>query len=43
VQIFQTLVATVSSNLNKTFENDIKTQDKALQINPQNPMAWIEK
>jgi len=28
------------SNLNKAIENDIKIQDKAIEINPQNSTAW---
>ena len=31
------------SNLNKTLENDIKTQDIAIEINPQDSMAWNNK
>ena len=31
------------SDLNKTIENDIKTQDKAIEINPQDPIAWGDK
>ena len=31
------------SDLNKTIENDIKTQDKAIEINPQNSTAWTIK
>ena len=31
------------SNLNKTLENDIKTQDIAIEINPQDSMAWNDK